>query len=114
MLSADQLRTIIDNPVDTLAGLPDALHADVVQAYRQGFRDVFVLLAALAAFSFVVAAALLKHRQLDREDDKALKDQGKQFVQELKDADAKRRRAGRPKGDATDEKDVARASSEKA
>ena len=89
-LSPDQLQEIINNPVDTVSGLSDSLRAQVIEAYRQGFRYVFILLAALAAFSFFVAAILLKQKKLDRDDDDALKEQGKAFVEALKEAQSKK------------------------
>ncbi|EKM52155.1 uncharacterized protein PHACADRAFT_262666 [Phanerochaete carnosa HHB-10118-sp] len=94
IISPEQLRAIVNNPVETVYSLSDPLRADVIDGYRQGFRDVFIVLASLAAFSFFVAAALLKHRKLDRDDDKELKEQGKQFVQELQAAKARRKHAG--------------------
>ena len=50
------------------------------------------------------AVALLKHRKLDRDDDKDLKAQGKQFVRALKAEKANRKRADRSNA-VTDEKD---------
>ncbi|GJE91548.1 MFS drug transporter [Phanerochaete sordida] len=106
IITPDQLKAIVNNPVDTATNLAEPLRDDVIDAYRQGFRDVFILLAVLAAFAFFVAAALLKHRNLDRDDDKDLREQGLQFVKELKAAKSRPRRAGDPRKNAAEEKSL--------
>lgn len=103
VLTPDQMRTIINNPVDALNALSPALQDDVIDAYRRGFRIVFILLAALATFSFFVALAFLKQKKLDRDDDKDLKEQGKQFVAGLKAAKASRNPQTQPNADSADD-----------
>lgn len=43
------------------------------KAYQHGFRNVFLVLASLAAFAFAVAFVLMPQRTVDREDDEQQK-----------------------------------------
>lgn len=56
----------------------------VLDAYRKGFRIIFLIMAGLAALAFVVAFILMPQVNLDRKDDKQLKEEGKKFADELK------------------------------
>jgi phosphotransferase system glucose/maltose/N-acetylglucosamine-specific IIC component len=62
---------------------PD-IYLEIVRGYRKGFRLVFIMLASLAVFSFIVAFFLMRHRDLDRPDDEKLKKEGKEYVAQLK------------------------------
>jgi phosphotransferase system glucose/maltose/N-acetylglucosamine-specific IIC component len=69
--------------------LAPAVYAEVLVGYRKGFRLVFIILAGLAVFSFVTAFFLMPHRDLDRPDDKKLREEGKEFVAKLKEKNLK-------------------------
>lgn len=79
--SAISIRDALGNPAEVSADGGNPIDqerlAQLRAAYVRGFHANFYLLAALAAFSFFVTVALLRHSQLDREDDKDLKAQGK-------------------------------------
>lgn len=47
------------------------------EAYKNGFRIVFIIGAALAAFAFVAAWYTMPQVELKREDDEKLKEEGK-------------------------------------
>ncbi|KAJ7122550.1 major facilitator superfamily domain-containing protein [Mycena crocata] len=79
-ISPELRRTIIDNPVSVRSELSPEVLSRVIAAYHEGFRTTFIILASMAAFSFVVAAALMSHRDLHRDDDAKLKAEGEAFV----------------------------------
>lgn len=54
----------------------------LIEGYRKGFRIMFIVMASLAALSFFLVIFLMPQLQLDRKDDKALKEQGKRELQE--------------------------------
>ncbi|KAF8918676.1 cephamycin export protein cmcT [Mucidula mucida] len=54
-------------------GADAALLARLVDGYRKGFRIVFIILASMAAFAFVISMFLMTHSTLKREDDDRLK-----------------------------------------
>ncbi|KAF9014727.1 cephamycin export protein cmcT [Hymenopellis radicata] len=54
-------------------GAESALLVSIVDGYRKGFRIVFIILASLAAFAFVISMLLMTHSTLKREDDERLK-----------------------------------------
>lgn len=60
--------TIINNPTSLRHGVSDQLDpatfALVVSAYRQGFRVVFLVGAALCTFSFIIALLLIEQHEL--------------------------------------------------
>ncbi|KAL1998575.1 hypothetical protein VTN02DRAFT_5953 [Thermoascus thermophilus] len=82
------MREILNDPLSLLAttddGDPDDLQVrdTLVEGYRRGFRIMFIVMASLAALSFVLVIFLMPQLQLDRQDDKALKEQGKRELQE--------------------------------
>ncbi|KAK6992446.1 major facilitator superfamily domain-containing protein [Favolaschia claudopus] len=79
-ISEELRRSIIDNPVAARSELSPEVLSLVVAGYHEGFRTTFIILASLAAFAFVVALALMTHKDLHREDDARLKAEGKVFV----------------------------------
>ena len=54
-------------------GLSSALAARILDAYISGFRTVFLLNASLNAVATVAAILLIKHKELTRGDEDALK-----------------------------------------
>lgn len=54
------------------------------RAYARGFQIVFILLAAIAAFSFFVTLLLMRQKNIDREDDKMLQEKAKREFDEKK------------------------------
>jgi hypothetical protein len=82
-IDKDLRMAIIDHP-ELARTLPPEIYAEVLRGYRKGFRVVFLILAGLAVFAFLTAFFLMPHRDLDRPDDKELKQQGREFVAQLK------------------------------
>jgi Na+/melibiose symporter-like transporter len=88
--STAQVRSALDNPSalfspsssssTSSASLSAEQLNELRQAYSEGFRVVFLVLAGLAAASFFVTVALMRQRTLTREDDAALKEEGKRTV----------------------------------
>jgi Na+/melibiose symporter-like transporter len=60
------------------------MRKEVIDAYRKGFRIIFLVGACLAAFAFLVAVVLMKQVTLDRKDDAALKEEAKRKIEEKK------------------------------
>ncbi|KAF8075225.1 MFS general substrate transporter [Lyophyllum atratum] len=83
-LSDEVRKNILDHP-GLSRNLAPEIYAEVRAGYRKGFRLVFIILAGLAVFSFVVAFLIMPHRDLDRSDDKRLEQEGKDFVAKLKE-----------------------------
>ena len=78
--------TIIDDPTllpsllssnatasPALQGVTPAVAEQILDGYTSGFRAVFILNASLAAVSVVVAALMIRHKELVRADEAALK-----------------------------------------
>ena len=77
---------LLKSPQAYLAGRTD-LDADrvrevLIPAYRQGFRIIFLIGASLAALAFVLCFVLMPQVELDRPDDKQLKEDGKKWKDE--------------------------------
>ncbi|EAW13405.1 putative MFS drug transporter [Aspergillus clavatus NRRL 1] len=84
-LDASDKRAFLSSPQNYLSGLPaeeaENVRAVLIPAYRRGFRIIFVVEAALAAFAFCLAFVLMPQVSLKREDDEKLKEEGKKRVQ---------------------------------
>ena len=81
-LSADTIRTILDNPYQILDNEfqddeSGAIRGALIESYKLGFRIVFILGAGLAALAFVQAWFLLPQVELNRPDDEKLKEEAK-------------------------------------
>ena len=50
--------------------------SDLVEAYRSGFKIIFIVCGALAALAAVLALFMMPQVDLEREDDKRLKKEG--------------------------------------
>ncbi|XP_006460567.1 hypothetical protein AGABI2DRAFT_203654 [Agaricus bisporus var. bisporus H97] len=68
------IKKIIDDPI--LLSNPSSLNISVEQArsilengYTKGFRAVFILNASLSAFATVISIVMIKHKNLNRDDD---------------------------------------------
>lgn len=77
---------LLKSPQAYLAGRTD-LDADrvrevLIPAYRQGFSIIFLIGASLAALAFVLCFVLMPQVELDRPDDKQLKEDGKKWKDE--------------------------------
>ncbi|PWN39531.1 MFS general substrate transporter [Ceraceosorus guamensis] len=89
----ERIRQALNNPSTFLndgtkassGAAAQALNSNDIAAlrrgYRKGFRNVFILLASLGAFSFFVALFLMKQKTIDREDDAALREQAEQSLE---------------------------------
>lgn len=82
------MRQILNDPLSLLSltddgGKDDLILRDaLIEGYRRGFRIMFIVMASLAALSFVLVIFLMPQLKLDRSDDKALKEQGKRELEE--------------------------------
>lgn len=89
--SAAQVRQAISHPADLFSNTSSSTRLTPTQldqlrtAYARGFKINFILLAAIAAFSFFVTLILMVHKNIDREDDKLLKEKAKREQKELRD-----------------------------
>lgn len=60
----------------------DQIRASLTLAYKEGFRIIFIVGAALNAIAFVAAWFLMPQIELAREDDAQLKEEGKKRHEE--------------------------------
>ncbi|CEJ55374.1 Putative Permeases of the major facilitator superfamily [Penicillium brasilianum] len=83
-LTQSESRSLLSSPQSYLSGLSenDAKHVRsvLIPAYKKGFRVIFVIGAALAAFSFFLAFWLMPQVGLRRDDDEKLKGEGKKRI----------------------------------
>ncbi|GLA08187.1 hypothetical protein AnigIFM60653_009714 [Aspergillus niger] len=79
-LTTAQKQSFLASPSNYLSKLPadEAAHvrALLIPAYKEGFRIVFTVNAALAALAFFLAVALMPQVKLERADDERLKEEG--------------------------------------
>ncbi|KAH1389354.1 hypothetical protein KXW83_007337 [Aspergillus fumigatus] len=80
-LTVSETRSFLSSPQNYLSGLSVAeaerVRALVIPAYKRGFRIIFVIGGALAAFAFCLAFALMPQVELNRADDAKLKEEAK-------------------------------------
>lgn len=83
-LDQSQSRSLLSSPQSYLGSLSsdDAKHirSVLIPAYQKGFRIIFVIGAALAAFAFFLACWLMPQVTLKRDDDEKLKEEGKKRI----------------------------------
>ncbi|EAW20516.1 putative MFS drug transporter [Aspergillus fischeri NRRL 181] len=83
-LTASETRSFLSSPQNYLSGLSadeaERVRALVIPAYKRGFRIIFVIGGALAAFAFCLAFALMPQVELNRADDAKLKEEAKRRV----------------------------------
>lgn len=88
-LTSEETRSFLASPTNYLSKLPadEAEHARslIIPAYRKGFRIIFIIGAALSALAFVLAVVLMPQVTLNRDDDKKLKEEGKQRIKAEKE-----------------------------
>jgi hypothetical protein len=60
------------------------IRAAVLPAYRQGFRIIFLIGASLASLAFILCFFLMPQVELNRADDKQLKEEGKKWQEDRK------------------------------
>ncbi|BDD56042.1 hypothetical protein MAP00_001524 [Monascus purpureus] len=94
-LPKSDIKQILTSPNNYLSKLSEFESARIrsllVPAYRKGFRIIFIVGAALAAFAFFVAAWLMPQVSLKRGDEEKLKEEGRKRVKgELKEDVEKR------------------------
>ncbi|KAF4212431.1 hypothetical protein CNMCM8980_002757 [Aspergillus fumigatiaffinis] len=84
--TASETRSFLSSPQNYLSGLSadeaERVRALVIPAYKRGFRIIFVIGGALAAFAFCLAFALMPQVELNRADDAKLKEEAKKRVDE--------------------------------
>jgi hypothetical protein len=82
-LSEAAIQGVLDQPETALESLSNQqVRAALVPAYQRGFRIVFLVCAALATLSTVLAFWLMPQIKLDREDDEKLKEEGRRAGKE--------------------------------
>ncbi|KAL5355915.1 major facilitator superfamily domain-containing protein [Aspergillus floccosus] len=83
-LSDSEQRAFLSSPQNYLSKLPvdeaEQARALLIPAYKRGFRIIFLIGAALAAFAFVLAFVLMPQVGLKRDDDEKLKAEGRMRV----------------------------------
>ncbi|KAJ5804849.1 hypothetical protein N7474_010736 [Penicillium riverlandense] len=83
-LSEVESRSLLSSPQAYLSGLSpeNAQHVRgiLIPAYRKGFRIIFIIGASLASLAFFLAFWLMPQLGLSRQDDEALKEEGKKRV----------------------------------
>jgi hypothetical protein len=81
-----ETRSFLSSPQNYLSSLSadeaERVRALVVPAYKRGFRIIFVIGGALAAFAFCLAFVLMPQVELNRADDAKLKEEAKKRVDE--------------------------------
>lgn len=92
-LSSEEIRDVINSPLSILKINSDEdpdnsrnavlLRETLLQGYRTGFRIIFLVMAALAGFAFIMAWLLMPELGLDRKDDAELKAEGKEAMKKL-------------------------------
>ncbi|RHZ69268.1 hypothetical protein CDV55_106401 [Aspergillus turcosus] len=91
-LTSAETRSFLSSPQNYLSGLPsdeaERVRALVIPAYKRGFRIIFVIGSALAAFAFCLAFLLMPQVELNRADDAKLKEEAKKRVEEKKEKNA--------------------------
>ncbi|KAK4331764.1 LOW QUALITY PROTEIN: Major facilitator superfamily domain-containing protein, partial [Rhodotorula toruloides] len=99
--SHSTISAIVDDPVgiwqsssrdaSVLYNLSSTQKAQIVEAYVVGFNTVFHVLTGLIGANFLIALLLVKRHSLQRKDEEALKQRGKEWIQHRKE---KKRGAG--------------------
>ncbi|GEM06681.1 MFS drug transporter [Rhodotorula toruloides] len=99
--SHSTISAIVDDPVGiwhsssrdagALYNLSSEQKAQIVEAYVVGFNTVFHVLTGLIGANFLIALLLIKRHSLQRKDEEALKQRGKEWIEHRKE---KKRRAG--------------------
>lgn len=99
--SHSTISAIVDDPVgiwqpssrdaSILYDLSSTQKAQIVEAYVVGFNTVFHVLTGLIGANFLIALFLVKRHSLQRKDEEALKQRGKEWIQHRKE---KKRGAG--------------------
>jgi len=64
------------NPLASL-GISDSEADAILAGYTTGFRNVFLLNASLAAFATICSIVMIKHKNLTRDDEVRLKEEGR-------------------------------------
>ncbi|QRV85622.1 major facilitator superfamily transporter [Ceratobasidium sp. AG-Ba] len=80
-LPPSTLAQIIDNPVLARLSVDPETLDQIVEGYRQGFRVVFIILVSVAGLGLALASGLMVNYTLHRDDDAALKDAGRKFLE---------------------------------
>ncbi|BGP38778.1 hypothetical protein JCM10449v2_002715 [Rhodotorula kratochvilovae] len=101
----DLIAAVIDDPTaiwrsttnesTRLVDLSQLQKGQIIAAYVQGFHTLFHVLCGLIGGAFLIGVFLIKRHSLSRDDEDALKQRGKEWVQRQKDK--------KKKGDTADE-----------
>ncbi|KNG90697.1 MFS drug transporter [Aspergillus nomiae NRRL 13137] len=90
-LTQSETRSFLSSPQNYLSKLPreeaERARSLLIPAYRKGFRIIFLIGAALAAFAFVLAFWLMPQVSLNRADDEKLKEEGRKRVKGERSSD---------------------------
>lgn len=87
-LTAAQVSSLVDDPTaindPTKWTLGAADKAVIIAGYARGFRTVFYLTTACVLVAFIASLALVEQHELNRADDKALKEKNKELLRKKK------------------------------
>ncbi|RDH27402.1 major facilitator superfamily domain-containing protein [Aspergillus welwitschiae] len=90
-LTTAQKQSFLASPSNYLSKLPADeaayVRALLIPAYKEGFRIVFTVNAALAALAFFLAVALMPQVKLERADDERLKEEGMRRREEQREGE---------------------------
>ncbi|PWN29585.1 MFS general substrate transporter [Jaminaea rosea] len=86
------IKSALDNPAQISSSasanrIDPARIEQLRRAYVRGFHILFDLFAALAAVAFFATLFLLRHKSVDRDDDKQLKEDAKAAIRQAKEKD---------------------------
>lgn len=87
-LDSSLISAILDDPTSIRHGLRSRLSEDdftlVIDAYVHSFRTLFLTVMGLLLAAFVITIGAVRHHSLTREEDKKLKEEGRQYMAEKK------------------------------
>ena len=83
------MQSLLNQPNEFLGSFRDSgeaekIRRELIVAYREGFRVIFIVGAGLAATATLIVVCLMPQVHLDRPDDEKLKEEGKKADQESK------------------------------
>ncbi|KAH8929435.1 MFS general substrate transporter [Atractiella rhizophila] len=85
-LRDDYLKQVLDDPTAIRHRLADILSPEdqsaLIRAYASGFRTVYLVCAGCCAVSFIISAALIQHHDLERGDEKELREETKKWLKD--------------------------------
>jgi len=72
---SSEIQSAVSNPSSFMHSHDRKFKSDLVEAYRRGFKTIFIVCGALAALATVLALFMMPQVDLEREDDKRLEEE---------------------------------------